>query len=94
MGKIIMTVCMIREKARVMSKCPGFKASMGWYTKWQKRHGIDLKLQSSNSPTEDTNISPLKLRLLQEGEVYTYTPGMPSAKHKKINKKKLLYDDS
>ena len=86
------SACMIREKAREMSKSPGFKASLGWYIKWQKRHGIDLKMQSSNPPTEDT-ISPLKLRLLQEGEVYTYTPGMPSTKRRKTNKKKLSYDD-
>ena len=86
------TACMIREKAREMSKSPGFKASLGWYIKWQKRHGIDLKLQSYNPPAEDT-ISPLKLRLLQDGEVYTYTPGIPSAKRRKTNKKKLSYDD-
>ena len=83
---------MIREKARELSQKPGFKASLGWYIKWQKRHGIDLKIQSCNPPTED-KISPLKLRLLQDGEVYTYTPGMPSAKRRKISKKKLSYDD-
>lgn len=86
------TACMIREKARELSQSPGFKASLGWYIKWQKRHGIDLKVQSCNPPTEDT-ISPLKLRLLQDGEVYTYTPGVPSAKRRKTNKKKLSYDD-
>lgn len=86
------TACMIREKAREMSKSPGFKASLGWYIKWQKRHGIDLKLQSYNPPSEDT-ISPLKLRLLQDGEVYTYTPGIPSAKRRKTNRKKMSYDD-
>ena len=86
------TSSMIREKAREMSKSPGFKASLGWYIKWQKRHGIDLKMQSSNPPSEDT-ISPLKLRLLQEGEVYTYTPGVPSAKRRKTTKKKISYDD-
>ena len=86
------TSCTIREKAREMSRSPGFKASLGWYIKWQKRHGIDLKVQSCNPPAEDT-ISPLKLRLLQEGEVYTYTPGVPSAKRRKTNKKKLSYDD-
>ena len=87
-----MTACMIREKARELSKTPGFKASLGWYIKWQKRHGIDLKVQSCNPPMEDT-ISPLKLRLLQEGEVYTYTPGVPPAKRRKLNKKKMSYDD-
>lgn len=86
------TACTIREKARELSRSPGFKASLGWYIKWQKRHGIDLKIQSCNPPTEDT-ISPLKLRLLQEGEVYTYTPGLPSAKRRKTTKKKLSYDD-
>ena len=86
------TACMIREKAREMSKSPGFKASLGWFIKWQKRHGIDLKLQSYNPPSDDT-ISPLKLRLLQDGEVYTYTPGIPSMKRRKTNKKKLSYDD-
>ncbi len=86
------TACMVREKARDLSRSPGFKASLGWYIKWQKRHGIDLKVQSCNPPTEDA-ISPLKLRLLQEGEVYTYTPGIPSAKRRKISKKKVCYDD-
>ena len=86
------TACIIREKAREMSRCPGFKASLGWYIKWQKRHGIDLKMQSYNPPSDET-ISPLKLRLLQDGEVYTYTPGIPSAKRRKTNRKKLSYDD-
>ena len=89
---INVTSGMIREKAREMSRAPNFKASLGWYMKWQKRHGIDLKEQTCNPSAGDT-VSPLKLRLLQEGEVYTYSPTQPSAKRRKITKKKLSYDD-
>ena len=80
------TVCMIREKAQKMSRSKRFKASLGWCTKWQKRHGVNLKHRSCNPSTDDT-IPPLKLRLLeaQEGEVYTYTPGVPSAKRRKVS---------
>lgn len=89
---INVTSGMIREKAREMSRAPNFKASLGWFMKWQKRHGIDLKEQTCSPLTGDT-VSPLKLRLLQEGEVYTYSPNAPSAKRRKITKKKLSYDD-
>ena len=83
---------MIREKAIEMSRIPGFKASLGWYMKWQKRHGIDLKEQTCSPPAGET-ISPLKLRLLQEGEVYSYSPSPPVPKRRKTTKKRLSYDD-
>ena len=91
-GNSVTTVA-VREKAREMSSNPDFKASLGWFMKWQKRHGVDLKEQTC-SPQGGASMSPLKLRLLQEGEVYTYSPGTPPAKRRKTTKgKKLSYDD-
>lgn len=90
---INVTTVAVREKAREMSSSPSFKASLGWFMKWQKRHGVDLKEQVCN-PQGSESVSPLKLRLLQEGEVYTYSPGPPPAKRRKTTKgKKLSYDD-
>ena len=90
---INVTTVTIREKAREMSSNPNFKASLGWFMKWQKRHGVDLKEQMCN-PTGGEAVSPLKLRLLQEGEVYTYSPGCPPTKRRKTTRgKKLSYDD-
>ena len=89
---INVTTVAIREKAREMSTSSSFKASLGWFMKWQKRHGVDLKEQTCNPQGEA--MSPLKLRLLQEGEVYTYSPGPPPTKRRKTTKgKKLSYDD-
>lgn len=80
---------MIRDKARELSKQSNFKASLGWFVKWQKRHNVDLKEQTCSTPSADTS-SPLKLRLLPEGEASSYsTP----AKRRKTKKRKLSYDD-
>ncbi len=86
------TVNMIREKAIEMSHASSFKASLGWYMKWQKRHGIDLKERTYNPPASET-ASPLKLRLLQDGEVFSYSPSAPARKKRKTNKSRLSYDD-
>lgn len=80
---------MIREKARELSTQPNFKASLGWFVKWQKRHSVDLKEQTCSSPPPDS-VSPLKLRLLPEGEVSCYST---SPKRKKAKRRKLTYDD-
>ncbi len=80
---------MIREKARELSNKDNFKASLGWFVKWQKRHSVDLKEQTCTSPAPDSS-SPLRLRLLPEGEVSTYST--PS-KRRKTKKRKLSYDD-
>ena len=54
---------MIRDKARELSERDDFKASLGWYVKWQKRHNVDLKEQTCGS-LNDEKSSPLKLRPL------------------------------
>lgn len=80
---------MIRDKARELSERDDFKASLGWYVKWQKRHNVDLKEQTCGSLNDD-KASPLKLRLLPEGEVSCYsTP----AKRRKTKKRRLSYED-
>ena len=86
------TVNMIRERAIESSRIHGFKASLGWYMKWQKRHGVDLKERTCNPPASEA-VSPLKLRLLQEGEVFSYSPSPPARKRRKTNKARLSYDD-
>ena len=80
---------MVRDKARELSNRTDFKASLGWFVKWQKRHSVDLKEQTCGSPVIE-GLSPLKLRLLPEGELSCYsTP----AKKRKTNKRQLSYDD-
>ena len=81
---------MIREKARELSLQPDFKASLGWFVKWQKRHCVDLKEQTC-SPTTTEVATPLKLRLLPEGEVSAYS----TPKKRRLTKKRALsYDDT
>lgn len=81
---------MVREKARELSPQPDFKASLGWFVKWQKRHCVDLKEQTC-SPSAGEVTTPLKLRLLPEGEVSAYS----TPKKRRISKKRALsYDDT
>ena len=81
---------MIREKARELSLQPDFKASLGWFVKWQKRHCVDLKEQTCN-PSAGEVVTPLKLRLLPEGEVSAYS----TPKKRRLSKKRALsYDDT
>ena len=80
---------LVREKARELSARPDFKASLGWFVKWQRRNHIDLKEQTCGTSINDS-VSPLKLRLLPEGEVSCYST--PSTKPK-AKKRKLAYDD-
>lgn len=81
---------MIREKARELSPQPDFKASLGWFVKWQKRHCVDLKEQTCN-PSAGEVVTPLKLRLLPEGEVSAYS----TPKKRRLSKKRALsYDDT
>ncbi len=70
------TSVLIRQKARELSANQDFKASLGWFVKWQKRHNIDLKEQTMDSPLRDkkpVDASPLRLRLLPEGQEITYS---------------------
>ena len=81
---------MIREKARELSPQADFKASLGWFVKWQKRHCVDLKEQTC-SPSSGEAATPLKLRLLPEGEVSAYS----TPKKRRLSKKRALsYDDT
>ena len=81
---------MIREKARELSLQPDFKASLGWFVKWQKRHCVDLKEQTC-SPSAGEVATPLKLRLLPEGEVSAYS----TPKKRRLSKKRAhSYDDT
>lgn len=63
---------MVRDKAKVLSNRSDFKASLGWFVKWQKRHGVDLKQQTCSTPYIEP-ATPLKLRLLPEGEGSAYS---------------------
>ena len=66
----------IRQKARELSVNQDFKASLGWFVKWQKRHNIDLKEHTWDSPLRDkegADPSSLRLRLLPEGQEITYS---------------------
>lgn len=67
----------VRQKAKEFSSNSDFKASLGWYVKWQRRHKINLKDRTMNSPVlksaEGAGKSPLKLRLLPDGQSTVYT---------------------
>ena len=67
----------VRQKARDLSTNPDFKASLGWYMKWQKRHNVNLKEKIIDSPAvKSLNSTPLKLRLLPEGQQCAYSDRM------------------
>lgn len=63
----------IRQKAREFSTSQDFKASLGWFVKWQKRHNIDLKECTMNSPLKEADPNSLKLRLIPEGQEIVYS---------------------
>ena len=86
---ISLSSIMIREKARELSPQLEFKASLGWFVKWQKRHCVDLKEQTCN-PMAGEVMTPLKLRLLPEGEMSAYS----TPKKRRLSKKKALNYDS
>ena len=86
---ISLSSIMIREKARELSPQPEFKASLGWFVKWQKRHCVDLKEQTC-SPMAGDVMTPLKLRLLPEGEMSAYS----TPKKRRLSKKRTLNYDS
>ena len=70
------TSAVIRQKARELSSNQDFKASLGWFVKWQKRHNIDLKEHTMDSPLKEkgsAETGPLKLRLLPEGQEVVYS---------------------
>ena len=80
---------MVRDKAKELSSRSDFKASLGWFVKWQKRHGVDLKQQMCSAPYIEP-ATPLKLRLLPEGEGSAYST--PRSK-KYIKKRRHTNDD-
>ena len=74
----------IRQKAKELSQNPEFKASLGWFMKWQKRHNVNLKDRIINSSSSGLyNETPLKLRLLPEGQQSTYSEKPTSRKRKR-----------
>ena len=88
-GTTVNTV-MVRQKAREISENPDFKASLGWFVKWQKRHNVDLKERTIDSNTNrDSQDSPLKLRLLPEGQASMYS----EHSSKTARKRKRDYDE-
>ena len=38
---------MVRLKAKEFSEDPEFKASLGWYQKWKRRHSISLRTKTT-----------------------------------------------
>ena len=86
---ITVSSSMVRDKAKELSSRSDFKASLGWFVKWQKRHGVDLKQQTCSAPYIEP-ATPLKLRLLPEGEGSAYsTP----RRRKYIRKRRHTNDD-
>ena len=64
----------VRQKAKEISANPDFKASLGWYMKWQKRHNVNLKDKTIDSPAlRPIDSTHLKLRLLPEGQQCAYS---------------------
>ena len=38
---------MLRVKAKELSTDPEFKASLGWYSNWKRRHSISMRMKTS-----------------------------------------------
>ena len=67
----------VRQKAKEISVNPNFKASLGWYMKWQKRHNVNLKDKTIDSPALRPIDSVLVTIDIKDGEgfllVYSIT---------------------
>lgn len=85
------TSSLVRQKAKELSSSPDFKASLGWFMKWQKRHNVNLKDRSLNSPLKVSpgSSTPLKLRLLPDGQQCAYSQRMAHS----VKRKKLTLED-
>nr|XP_058947902.1 tigger transposable element-derived protein 2-like [Pocillopora verrucosa] len=44
----------LRLKAKELSSDPDFKASLGWYQRWKKRHSISLRTKTTLAPATPT----------------------------------------
>ena len=38
---------MLRQKAKELSADPGFKASLGWYQNWKRRHSVSFRAKTT-----------------------------------------------
>ena len=38
---------MLRQKAKELSDDPAFKASLGWYQNWKRRHSVSLRAKTT-----------------------------------------------
>ena len=92
---VTVTSVMVRQRARELSENPEFKASLGWFVKWQKRHNVDLKEKTIYSPMQhETQETPLKLRLLPEGQAATYTDRPRTTKKRKREYDEVVLQES
>lgn len=86
----------IREKARELNGSPSFKASLGWFVKWQKRYNINLRDHTFDDPHEKKELE-LKLKILPEGEASSsgtfYSPTIFTSPRRKPKKKKKKVEE-
>ena len=86
----------IREKARELNGSPNFKASLGWFVKWQKRYNINLRDHTFDDPHEKKELE-LKLKILPEGEASSsgtfYSPTIFTSPRRKTKKKKKKIEE-
>ena len=52
---------MLRLKAKEFSEDPEFKASLGWYQKWKRRHSVSLRTETTLSQPEDFEKQTVKI---------------------------------
>ena len=90
------TSATIRQKAKEFSSNSNFKASLGWFVKWQKRHNVDLKEHTIDSPSKKSFNSgaPLKLRLLPEGQQSAYSERARLSRKRKRTHDSLILPES
>ena len=49
---------MLRLKAKEFSEDPEFKASLGWYQKWKRRHSISLRTKTTLAQRLPEDLEP------------------------------------
>ena len=52
---------MLRLKAKEFSDDPDFKASLGWYKKWKRRHSVSLRIKTTLAQRLSEDLEQQKL---------------------------------
>ena len=56
---------MLRLKAKEFSEDPEFKASLGWYQRWKRRHSVSLRTKTTLAQRLPNNLEEQTIRFDQ-----------------------------